>query len=90
MCLILTITALPVGNLTRVMTPVSRFNPPVKSVLLSPKQKKDTTSSKDDELDLIGDEDVESFTGSHADLESAATILFTSPPHPQPLPYHYL
>ena len=28
------------------------------------KQKKDTTSSKGDELDLLGDEDVECFTGS--------------------------
>ena len=45
------------------------------------KQKKDTTSSKDDALDLLGDEDVDSFTGSHADLESAA-------PHPRVLsPY---
>ena len=46
------------------------------------KQKQDTT--KDDELDLLGDED---FTGSQADLESAADNLFTSPPHPQPLPF---
>ena len=54
------------------------------------KQKKDTTSSKDDELDLLGDEDVDSFTGSHADLESAADNLFTSPPRPQPLPFESL
>ena len=54
------------------------------------KQKKDTASSKDDELDLLGDEDVDSFTGSHADLESAADNLFTSPPHPQPLPFSSL
>ena len=39
------------------------------------KQKKDTTSSKDDELDLLGVEDVESFTESQADLESAAANL---------------
>ena len=32
------------------------------------KQKKDPTSSKDDELDLLGDEDIGSFTGSQADL----------------------
>ena len=51
------------------------------------KQKKHTTSSKDDELNLLGDEDVESFTESQADLESAAANLFTSPPHPQPLPF---
>ena len=31
------ITALPLGNLARVMTPVSRLNLPVKSVLLSQK-----------------------------------------------------
>ena len=52
------------------------------------KQKRDTT--KDDELDLLGDEDVESFTGSQADFESAADNLFTSPPHPQPLPFESL
>ena len=54
------------------------------------KQKKDTTTCKDDELDLLGDEDVDSFTGSHADLESAADNLFTSPPCPQPLPFESL
>ena len=46
------------------------------------KQKADT--SKDHEIDLLGDEDVESFTGSHADLEGATDNLFASPPHPQP------
>ena len=50
--------------------------------------KKDTT--KDDELDLLGDEDVESFTGSQADHESAADNLFTSQPCPQPLPFETL
>ena len=53
------------------------------------KQKRDTTSSKDDKLDLLGD-DVDSFTGSHADLESTADNLFTSPPRSQPLPVHCL
>ena len=53
------------------------------------KQKRDTASSKDDELDLLGD-DVDSFTGSHADLESAADNLCTSPPRPQPLPFSSL
>ena len=53
------------------------------------KQKRDTASSKDDELDLLGD-DVHSFTGSHADLESASDNLFTSPPRPQPLPFSSL
>ena len=33
---------------------------------------------------------MDSFTGSHADLESAADNLFTSPPHPQPLPFSSL
>ena len=41
------------------------------------KQKADT--SKHNELDLLGDEDVESFTGSQADLERAADNLFASP-----------
>ena len=53
------------------------------------KQKGNTVSSKDDELDLLGD-DVESFTGTNADLESAADNLFTSPPHPHPLPFSSL
>ena len=53
------------------------------------KQKVLTSTSKDDELDLLG-EDVESFTGSNADLESAADNLFTSPRHPQPLPFSSL
>ena len=48
------------------------------------KQKNHTVSSKDDELDLLG-VDVDSFTGSQAELESAADNLFTSPPRPQPL-----
>ena len=52
------------------------------------KQKRDTT--KDDELDLLGDEDVESFTGSQADLETAADNLFASPPRPKPLPFESL
>ena len=54
------------------------------------KQKRDLSTSKDDELDLLGGEDVGSFTGSHADLESAADNLFTSPPCPQPLPFSSL
>ena len=98
------ITALPVGNLARVMIPVSLLIHPVKFVLpfteeqlikithrkhYVKKQKKGTTSSKDNELDL-GYEDVDSFTGSHTDLESAADNLFTSPPHPQPLPFSSL
>ena len=44
------------------------------------KQKRDATSSKDDELDLLGEGHRDSFTGSNAVLESAADNLFTSPP----------
>ena len=53
------------------------------------KQIGNTVSSKDDELDLLGD-DVESFNGTNADLESAADNLFTSSPHPQPQPFSSL
>ena len=42
------------------------------------KQKRDTTSSKDDELYLLGEGDGDSFNGSNADPESAADNLFTS------------
>ena len=49
------------------------------------KQKGNTVISKDDELDLLGD-DVEPFTGTNADLESAADNLFTSPDVPSPYP----
>ena len=85
------ITALPVGNLARVMTPVSLLKCEIctsftEEQLLKisqrkhyvKKEKRDTASSKDDELDLLGD-DMDLFTGSHADLESAADNLFTSP-----------
>ena len=48
------------------------------------------TLNKGDELDLLEEEDVESFTGSQADLASAADNLFTSPPRPQPLPFSSL
>ena len=52
------------------------------------KQKADT--SRDNDLDLLGDEDVDSFTGSQADLECAAEQLFASPPRPQPLRFESL
>ena len=52
------------------------------------KQKADT--SRDNELDLLGDEDIDSFTGSQADLEGAAAQLFASPPRPQPLSFESL
>ena len=54
------------------------------------KKQKAETSSKDDELDLLGEGDGDSFTGSNADLESAADNLFTSPPRPQPLAFSSL
>ena len=54
------------------------------------KQKADASSAKDDELDLLGEGDGDSFTGSNADLESAADNLFTSRPRPQPLPFSSL
>ena len=54
------------------------------------KKQRDTTSSEDDELDLLGEGDGDSFTSSNADLESAADNLFTSPPRPQPLPFSSL
>ena len=44
------------------------------------KQKTDASSTKDDELDLLGERDRDSFTGSNADLECAVDNLFTSAP----------
>ena len=38
----------------------------------------------------MGEGDRDSFSGSNADLESAADNLFTSPPCPQPLPFSSL
>ena len=46
-------------------------------------------TSKDDNLDLLGD-DVEVFAGTQADLEGAADNLFSSPPRPQPLHFDSL
>ena len=40
-------------------------------------------NSKDDDLDLLGD-DMEAFSGSQADLKGAADNLFSSPPRPNP------
>ena len=55
------------------------------------KQKVSNTcnTSKDDDLDLLGD-DVEAFSGSQADLEGAAENLFSSPPCLQPLRFESL
>ena len=47
-------------------------------------------TSKDNELNLLGDEDVESFAGSHTDLEGAAASLCASPPRPQSLCFEAL
>ena len=46
-------------------------------------------TSKDDELDLLGD-DMEAFSGSQADFESAAENLFSSPPGPKLLHFESL
>ena len=54
------------------------------------KKQKAETSSKDNELDLLSKGDGDSFTGSNAELESAADNLFTSPPRPQPLAFSSL
>ena len=50
------------------------------------KKQKAASSAKDDELDLLGEGDGDSFTGSNTDLESVADNLFTSPPHHHPPP----
>ena len=52
------------------------------------KQQADT--SRDNKLDLLGNVDVNSFTGSQADLEGATAQLFASPPRPQPLKFESL
>ena len=46
-------------------------------------------TSKDDDLDLLGD-DVDTFSGSQADLKGAAYNLFSSHPRPQPLRFESL
>ena len=50
------------------------------------KKQKADTNTKDDELDLLGEGDRDSFIGSNADLESAADNLFTSPTLPSSAP----
>ena len=42
------------------------------------KKQKSDIPKDNDKLELLGDQEVESFSGSHADLESAADHLFTS------------
>ena len=53
-------------------------------------RKQNADTSREIELDLLGDEDVDLFTGSQADLEGAAQELFASPPRPQPLRFESL
>ena len=48
------------------------------------------TDKNDEDADLLGDNSIESFGGSHAELEVAAESLFTSPPRPQPLSFEAL
>ena len=54
--------------------------------------KKSEKSDKNDDLDaeLLGDNSIDSFGGSHAELEVAAECLFTSPPRPQSLAFEAL
>ena len=49
-------------------------------------------SDKSDDIDteLLGDNSIDSFGGSHAELEVAAKRLFTSPPRLQPLAFQVL
>ena len=57
-------------------------------------KKGDKKSDKSDDIDaeLLGDNSIESFGGSHAELEVAAECLFTSPspPRTQPLSFEAL
>ena len=53
-------------------------------------QKQKLNSSKD-ELDLLGDPEVDNtFSGAHEDLKNAAEQLYSSPPLPQPLHFETL
>ena len=54
--------------------------PKIKNRLRYVRKQKATDTSKDNDLDLLGDDNVKSFSGSHADLEGAAEQLFASPP----------
>ena len=51
---------------------------------------KKTDKNDDEDADLLGDNSIESFGGSHAELEIAAKRLFTSLPLPQPLAFKAL
>ena len=101
---ILIITVLPAERQAREVIPVSLSSHLVIFVLPFTEEqltkithrkryvkKPDKKADKNDqELDLLGDNSVESFVGSQADLESAADHLFTSPPRPQPLAFEAL
>ena len=50
----------------------------------------DTCNTSKDELCLLGDDDVEVFSGSQADLEGAAENLFSSVPRAQPWSHSHL
>ena len=50
----------------------------------------DKKSDKDLDSKLLGDNSIESFGGSQAELEVAVYRLFTSPPRPQPLSFEAL
>ena len=62
----------------------------IKNRLRYIRKEKVADTSKDNELDLLVDEDVESFAGSYTELEGAAEILFASPPRPQTLRFEAL
>ena len=88
---------LPVEKQIKVMIPVLLLNLHVRCASFSDeqmtkiknrKQKDDTF--RDNELDLLADEDVDSFTGSQADLEGAAQQLFASSLCPQSLCFESL
>ena len=53
--------------------------------------RKQKLNSSKDELDLLGEPEVEdAFSGSHEDLENVAEQLYSSPSCPQPLRFEYL
>ena len=98
-----TTTAVPAERRVREMIPVSPYCHLVISalhLLKSSKLKlptgkgtlKRAKSDKNDNIDaeLLGDYSIDSFEGSHAELEVAAERLFTSPLRPQPLAFEVL
>ena len=54
------------------------------------KRDKKSDKKNDEAADILGDNSVESFGGSQAELEVAAERLFSSPPRPQPLAFEAL